>query len=110
MDYLMFYGAIITALATIGVAIIQSVTLYRIGQIQVHTELQTKVATDIKTNVDRVEINTNSISERLEKLARDQGFIAGGKAKEDEIALRDKNIATGKKQEQVEQAAKGTPA
>lgn len=106
MDYLMLWGALIAALATIAVAIVQGITLYMIGQVQAHASVQTIATVEIKKNVDKLEVNTNSISERLEALAKAQGIVVGRKQVEQEMAERDRNIAAGKKQEQADQAAK----
>ncbi len=77
MDYLMFWGLIIPALVTVVVAIIQGITLYKVGQMQAHAAVQTIATAKVQTDVNRIETNTNSISERLERLAREQGVSIG---------------------------------
>lgn len=89
MDYLMLWGAMIAALATVAVAFIQGVTLYKVGQMQAHAAIQASATLKVQNDVSRIETNTNSISERLERLARDQGIIIGRKQAEDEAAMRE---------------------
>lgn len=109
MDYLMFWGAVVSALALVAVAFIQGFTLFKVGQMQAHAAIQTVATTAVQTDVKRIEVNTNSISERLEALAKAQGVQIGRAERDAEIALRDKNIAVGKTLERVEQAAKTVP-
>ena len=88
MDYMMLWALIIPALVTVVVAIIQGITLYKVGQMQAHAAVQTIATAKVQSDVTRIETNTNSISERLERLAREQGVALGRAQAETEAAAR----------------------